>query len=82
MDPLLHVAREALSQRDFEKAFNAYSYLIARGRHIEEVVDDLVQGTLRSPRNPAMWKLLGDAFDRAGRHEDAARAYERYTHLS
>ena len=82
VDPLLHVAREALNQRDFEKAFNAYSYLIARGRHIEEVVDDLVKGTLRSPRNPAMWKLLGDAFDRAGRHEDAARAYDRYTHLS
>lgn len=82
VDPLLHVAREALTQRDFDKALNAYSYLIARGRHIEEVVDDLVKGTLRSPRNPAMWKLLGDAFDRAGRHEDAARAYDRYTHLS
>ncbi len=82
VDPLLHVARESLNQRDFEKALHAYSYLIARGRHTEEVVDDLVKGTLKNPRNPALWKSLGDAFDRAGRHEDAARAYERYTNLS
>jgi hypothetical protein len=81
-DPLLQVARAALAARDFDKALNAYSHLIAHGRHTQEVLDDLIVGARSHPRNAAVWKALGDAFARAGQHANAAWAYEQYNSLS
>jgi peptide/nickel transport system permease protein len=81
-DPLLQVAREALASRDLDKALNAYSHLIAHGRHIQDALDDLIAGARIYPRNATIWMVLGDAFDRAGQHENAARAYEQFNKLS
>ncbi len=81
-DPLLQVARDAMSSRDIDKALNAYSHLLAHGRHVQDALDDLIAGARKHPRNAALWKMLGDAFACAGQHENAARAYEQYNKLS
>lgn len=81
-DPLLQVARDAMTSRDFDKALNTYSHLIAHGRHVQDALDDLIAGARKYPRNAALWKMLGDAFARAGQHENAARAYEQFNKLS
>jgi peptide/nickel transport system permease protein len=81
-DPLLQVARDAMASRDFDKALNTYSHLLAHGRHVQDALDDLIAGARKYPRNAALWKMLGDAFARAGQHENAARAYEQFNKLS
>jgi peptide/nickel transport system permease protein len=81
-DPLLQMARDAMTSRDFDKALNAYSHLIARGRHVQDTLEDLIAGAQKHPRNAALWKVLGDVLARDGQDENAARAYEQYKRLS
>ena len=82
MDPLLLAAREALSCQDIENAMHAFKHLSERGRHTQEVIQDLAQAARQYPRHPLVWKTLGDALTQAGNQEFAAKAYEQYRQLT
>ena len=82
LDPLLKAARNSLARQDLEQALHAYSHLSKHGRHMQEVIHDLVQVARKFPRYAQVWKALGDALTRAGNHEYAAKAYEQFRHLT
>jgi hypothetical protein len=82
LDPLLQAARNSLAHQDFEQALHAYSHLSKHGRHMQEVIHDLVMVARKFPRDAQVWKELGDALTKAGNHEYAAKAYEQFRHLT
>lgn len=77
-DHLLRVAHDALSERDLEKALDAYSFLIAYGRQENEVIRDMIQIARCFPGHAYVWKILGDALTQAGNHEYAGKSYDYF----
>lgn len=74
-DPILSMARDAVGHKDLESALHAYTHLIDRGRHMNEVIRDLAQIASKYPRESQVWQVLGDALMCNGEIEDARRAY-------
>jgi peptide/nickel transport system permease protein len=76
-DPILSVARDAVGHKDLESALHAYTHLIDRGRHTNDVIRDLAQIARKYPRESQVWQMLGDALMCNGEIEEARRAYAR-----
>ncbi len=81
-DHLLRVAHDALTERDLEKALDAYAFLTAHGRRGDEVIRDLIQIARRFPEHAHVWKILGDALTQAGNHEYAAKSYDYFKEVN
>lgn len=81
-DPVFVLAQDAVTQQDVSGALRAYEHLIRRGRWVHETVRGLAVLAQQNPENARAWQTLGDALDRAGNKELAARAYARYRKLS
>jgi tetratricopeptide (TPR) repeat protein len=71
---LIREARVYL-ETDLQKATDAYQMVIDNPSSAEVVVGDLTTYLEQDPASPQMWNLLGDACSRAGRLQDAYRAY-------
>jgi tetratricopeptide (TPR) repeat protein len=71
----LEMARAALSAGDWPGALNIYKTLVNSSELLKEVIDNLEQGIKGHPDDPAGHQLLGDAYMKAGRLQDALRAY-------
>jgi len=75
-DPVrLEMARAALRAGDWPGALSIYGTLVNSSETLKEVIDNLEQGVNGHPDDPAGHQLLGDAYMRAGRLQDALRAY-------
>jgi hypothetical protein len=71
---LLREARVYL-ETDLQKASDAYQRVIENPQSAEVVVEDLTTYLEQDPASPQIWNLLGDACSRAGRLQDAYKAY-------
>jgi tetratricopeptide (TPR) repeat protein len=71
----LDMARAALTAGDWPGALGIYGTLVNSSELLKEVIDSLEQGVKGHPDDPAGHQLLGDAYMRGGRLQDALRAY-------
>jgi hypothetical protein len=60
---------------DLLKATEVYQKVIENPASAEVVANDLTSYLEQDPASPQLWNLLGDACSRAGRFQDAYRAY-------
>jgi hypothetical protein len=71
---LLREARSHL-ETDLQKAYETYQQVIDDPANAEIVAGDLTAYLEQDPASPQLWNLLGDACSRAGRLQDAYKAY-------
>jgi hypothetical protein len=71
---LIREARVYLDS-DLQKASDVYQKVIENPASAEVVANDLTSYLEQDPASPQLWNLLGDACNRAGRFQDAYRAY-------
>ncbi len=62
-------------ETDLQKASEVYLQVIENPASAEVVANDLTSYLEQDPASPQLWNLLGDACSRAGRLQDAYRAY-------
>jgi tetratricopeptide (TPR) repeat protein len=60
---------------DLQKATDVYQKVIENPTSAEVVANDLTTYLEQDPASPQLWNLLGDACSRAGRFQDAYKAY-------
>lgn len=75
IDPILVAARASVQQGELSKALHAYSYLISRGKLVNQLLPDLAQLVKKYPRDPKVWQTLGDALAQTGDLEHANQSY-------
>jgi tetratricopeptide (TPR) repeat protein len=73
----LNQARSALGEGDIEGALSHYASLIEEKAELEAVIEDLRTAINRTPREPMLWQILGDALMKMGQLSDAIDAYRR-----
>jgi tetratricopeptide (TPR) repeat protein len=73
-EALIREARVYLDS-DLQKASDVYQKVIENPESAEVVANDLTSYLEQDPASPLLWNLLGDACSRAGRFQDAYRAY-------
>jgi hypothetical protein len=71
----LEMARAALDAGDWPGALGVFETLVTSSELLKEVIDHLEQGVKGHSDDPAGHQLLGDAYMRDGRLQDALRAY-------
>lgn len=81
VDPTLARAREDLAHAKIPDALQSYSTLIRKGKFLEEVTFDLKEALYRFPVEVLIWQVLGDAYMRANRLQDALDAYTKAEEL-
>jgi tetratricopeptide (TPR) repeat protein len=81
IDPALAQARDDLEHAKIPDALHAYGTLIRRGKFLEEVTFDLKEALYRFPVEVSIWQVLGDAYMRANRLQDALDAYTKAEEL-
>jgi len=62
-------------ETDLQKATDVYQRIIENPASAEVVANDLTTYLEQDPASPQLWNLLGDACSRAGRFQDAYKAY-------
>jgi hypothetical protein len=70
-------ARQHLADGEFDKASKDYSTVIKKKYELDTVIDDLRMAAEHFPTEPGLWQLLGDAYMRADRLDEAVDAYNR-----
>ncbi len=70
-------ARQHLSKGDFAKASKDYSTVIKKKYELDTVITELQMAAEHFPSEAGLWQLLGDAYMRAERLEEAVGAYNR-----
>ena len=81
VDPTLAQARDDLAHAKIPDALQSYSALIRKGKFLEEVTFDLKEALYRFPVEVSIWQVLGDAYMRANRLQDALDAYTKAEEL-
>ena len=71
----LRQAREAIANYQLEQGLRLYRRLVRRRKYLSEVIEDLLQAQYYYPMSVELLQLLGDAFARAGRLQDALDTY-------
>ena len=71
----LQAAREALERRNLKEALKWYRKLIRKKKLLDEVIGDLFQAQYEYPMEVEILVLLGDAYARKGRLQDALDTY-------
>jgi tetratricopeptide (TPR) repeat protein len=74
---MLNAARYALEIGQIEEALGHYSDLIEEKVEMESVIQDLRIAIGKTPREPMLWQILGDALMKVGQLSDAIDAYRR-----
>ncbi|MCJ7511952.1 MAG: tetratricopeptide repeat protein [Anaerolineales bacterium] len=70
-------ARQHLSKGDFDKASKDYATVIKKKYELETVITELRMAAEHFPSEAGLWQLLGDAYMRAERLDEAVDAYNR-----
>jgi tetratricopeptide (TPR) repeat protein len=74
-DARLAMARAALNAGDWSEALMIYETLVASSELLDSVIEDMQTGVHRHADDVAGYQLLGDAFMKDGRLQDALKAY-------
>jgi tetratricopeptide (TPR) repeat protein len=77
----LERAQTFIESGDLKNAIDEYGRLIKKGQLLEGVIHDLRETTYRYPIDIGVWQLLGDAYMRANRLQDALDAYTKAEEL-
>lgn len=80
-DGTLERAQAFIESGDIKQAIDVFDKLIKKGQLLEEVIHDLRESTYRFPVEIGIWQLLGDAYLRANRLQDALDAYTKAEEL-
>ena len=70
-------ARQHLADGEFDKASKDYSTVIKKKYELDTVISDLRMAAEHFPTEQALWQLLGDAYMRADRLDEAVDAYNK-----
>jgi cytochrome c-type biogenesis protein CcmH/NrfG len=70
-------ARQHLSHGDFGKASKDYATVIKKKYELDTVITELRMAAEHFPAEAGLWQLLGDAYMRAERLDEAVDAYNR-----
>ena len=81
IEVVLDHAREELAHGHILSAVEEYSKLIKKGRMLDEVIHDLREAQYRYPVDVGIYQVLGDAYMRANRLQDALDAYTKAEEL-
>jgi tetratricopeptide (TPR) repeat protein len=73
----LEGARLALASGDIDKAVELYGRLIKKKKDLATVIQDVKVALERSPKQPALWQALGDAYMNNDQVDDAIEAYRQ-----
>ena len=74
-------AQERLSKGDISAAMDKYDKLIKKGKRINEIITDLETADQAEPNNPEILQVLGDAYMRADRLQEALDTYSKVEQL-
>ena len=77
IDERLQLAKALLSELQIAEALEHYSFLIKKKKSVAQVIDDLVQATADFPVDIMILKVLGDAYMRIDKLDDALKAYSK-----
>ena len=77
----LERAQNFIESGDLKNAIDEYDRLIKKGQLLEGVIHNLRETTSRYPSDIGIWQLLGDAYMRANRLQDALDAYTKAEEL-
>lgn len=77
----LQKAQDFIEKDDLKNALQEYGRLIKKGQMLEQVIHDLREITYRYPVEISIWQMLGDAFMRGNRLQDALDAYTKAEEL-
>ena len=58
-----------------------YQRLVRKGKHLDRIIADLQEALYRFPVEVDLWQLLGDAYMRADRLQEALEAYTKAEEL-
>ncbi len=78
---LLQIAQSSMQAHNIEKALQAYNQLIKDGQFLEETIHDLREALYRYPIDVSIWQILGDAYLRSNRLQEALEAYTKAEEL-
>lgn len=78
---IMELAQGFLESGEIKKALDLYAKLVKKGQLLEGVIHDLRETTYRYPLEIGVWQLLGDAYMRANRLQDALDAYTKAEEL-
>jgi tetratricopeptide (TPR) repeat protein len=77
VDSTLSSARESVTRDAVDDALHNYEQLIRANAALDNVENDLAKLTEKHKKNPAVFRLLGDAKMRQGKLQDALDIYRR-----
>jgi len=80
-EQFLNQAQMFLSTGKLPGAIDVYDQLIGKGLHLEDVIHDLRDALYHYPVDLLLWQLLGDAYLRSNRIQDAIDAYTQAEEL-
>ena len=70
-------AQSALEHGKLDEAIELYTRLVKSGEHIDETINDLNKALDRHPVDVGIWQLLGDAYSKADKIQEALDAYTK-----
>jgi cytochrome c-type biogenesis protein CcmH/NrfG len=73
----LSQAQSAMDNGEVEEALNQYKSLIRRRRFLDDVITDLQDAIYRFPVDTTILEMLGDAYGKANRLQDALDTYTK-----
>ncbi len=74
-------AQSEMGRGNIGAAIDVYTKLIRKGRSLEEIIRDLRDALYRYPVEVPLWQVLGDAYMRANRLQEALDAYTKAEEL-
>ena len=74
-------AQEQLAKGNISTAMEEYDKLISKGKRINEIITDLETADQAVPNNPEILQVLGDAYMRADRLQEALDTYSKVEQL-
>jgi tetratricopeptide (TPR) repeat protein len=80
-DPSLSQAQDELTRGNIPGAMESYGKLIKKGKLLDEIIFDLREAIYRYPMEVIILQMLGDAYMRANRLQDALDAYTKAEEL-
>ncbi|HUH96634.1 MAG TPA: tetratricopeptide repeat protein [Anaerolineales bacterium] len=74
-------AQTEMGRGNIGAAIDLYAKLIRKGKSLEEIIRDLREALYRYPVEVPLWQVLGDAYMRSNRLQDALDAYTKAEEL-
>ena len=77
----LESAQSEMGRGNIGAAIDVYAKLIHKGKSLEEIIRDLREALYRYPVEVSLWQVLGDAYMRSNRLQEALDAYTKAEEL-